>query len=101
MSKREKLRDRLRNNLNNATFAMSEPARVMPTYPIVLYPCDRSGYVAEIPALPGCLAPGETLLATLSELETVTALWIETARNRGQNLPDVESAIAKVKTLSA
>ncbi len=79
---------------------MSEPARVISTYPIVMYPCDEGGYVAEIPALPGCLAQGETLIEALSELETVTALWIETARDRGQNLPDVESAIAKVKTLS-
>ena len=30
-------------------------------YPIVIYPCEEGGYVAEIPALKGCLAQGETL----------------------------------------
>ncbi|MCM0589833.1 MAG: type II toxin-antitoxin system HicB family antitoxin [Gloeotrichia echinulata IR180] len=30
-------------------------------YRIVVYPCDEGGFVAEIPALPGCLAQGETL----------------------------------------
>jgi antitoxin HicB len=28
-------------------------------YPIVIYPCDEGGYVAEVPALKGCLAQGE------------------------------------------
>lgn len=69
-------------------------------YPIVIYPCDEGGYVAEIPALKGCLAQGETLPETLEELEIVTNLWIETAERHGQSLPDLESAIQKVKTLS-
>ncbi|MCY7273055.1 MAG: type II toxin-antitoxin system HicB family antitoxin [Phormidesmis sp. CAN_BIN44] len=69
-------------------------------YPIVIYPCDEGGYVAEIPALKGCLAQGETLSETLEELATVTKLWIETAEKHGQSLPDVDSAIQKVKALS-
>lgn len=69
-------------------------------YPFVVYPCDEGGYVAEIPALKGCLAQGETLPEALTELEIVKRLWIETAENRGQVLPDVEGAIQKVKSLS-
>lgn len=69
-------------------------------YPIVIYPCDEGGYVAEIPALKGCLAQCETLPETLEELATVTKLWIETAEKSGQSLPDVDSAIQKVKALS-
>jgi antitoxin HicB len=69
-------------------------------YPIVIYPCDESGYVAEVPALKGCLAQGETLPETLEELEIVTKLWIETAEKHGRSLPDVESAIQRVKALS-
>jgi len=65
-------------------------------YPIVIYPCNEGGYVAEAPALKGCLAQGETLPETLEELETVTRLWIETAEKSGQSLPDVDSAIQKV-----
>jgi antitoxin HicB len=56
-------------------------------YPIVTFPCTEGGFVAEIPALPGCLAQGETLDAALRELETVTALWLETAERYGQELP--------------
>lgn len=69
-------------------------------YPIVIYPCDEGGYVAEVPALKGCLAQGETLSETLEELEIVTKLWIETSEKHGQPLPNVESAIEKVKALS-
>ncbi len=64
-------------------------------YPIVIYSCD-GGHVAEVPALKGCLAQGETLSKTLEELELVTKLWIETAEKHGQSLPNIE----KVKALS-
>ena len=37
-------------------------------YPIVIYPCPEGGFVAEIPALKGCLAQGETIAETLEEL---------------------------------
>lgn len=69
-------------------------------YPIMIYPCDEGGYVAEIPALKGCLAQGDTLAETLEELEIVTQLWIETAEKHGRSLPDVEGEIQKVKALS-
>ena len=69
-------------------------------YPIVIYPCDEGGYVAEVPALKGCLAQGETLTETVEELQLIIKLWIETAKKQGQSLPDVDRAIEKVKALS-
>jgi len=70
-------------------------------YPIVVYPCEEGCFVAEIPALKGCLAQGETLEETLQELITVRNLWLETAEKNGQKLPDIEGAIARVKSLSS
>jgi antitoxin HicB len=69
-------------------------------YPIVIYPCDEGGYVAEVPAFKGCLAQGETLPNALEELALVTELWLETAKKHGWQLPGVEIAIEKVKALS-
>jgi antitoxin HicB len=69
-------------------------------YPIVVYPCEEGGFVAEVPALRGCLAQGETLEETLQELITVKSLWLETAQKYGQILPDVENAISRVRALS-
>ncbi|AFY61065.1 type II toxin-antitoxin system HicB family antitoxin [Synechococcus sp. PCC 6312] len=70
-------------------------------YPIVVYPCEEGGFVAEVPALRGCLAQGETLDETLKELMTVRDLWLETAQKHDQKLPDIGSAITKVRALSA
>jgi predicted RNase H-like HicB family nuclease len=69
-------------------------------YPMIIYPCEEGGFVAEIPALKGCLAQGETLQETLEELLIIKELWLETAQQKGQILPDVEQAMAKVKSLS-
>ncbi len=66
-------------------------------YPFVIYPASEGGYVAEIPALKGCLAQGETLSETLEELETVETLWLETAMQTGLELPKVEIEIERVK----
>jgi antitoxin HicB len=57
---------------------------------IVTYPCEEGGYVAEVPALKGCLAQGETLDEALQELKIVTDLWLETAEKYGQKLPDCD-----------
>lgn len=69
-------------------------------YPIVIYPCEEGGFVAEIPSLKGCLAQGETMEDTLQELIIVRELWLETAQKKGQKLPDIQEAIAKMKVLS-
>lgn len=66
-------------------------------YPFVIYPAEEGGYVAEVPALRGCLAQGETLEETLNELAVVTELWIETAEKYGEKLPNVETEIERVK----
>jgi predicted RNase H-like HicB family nuclease len=66
-------------------------------YPFVIYPDTEGGYVAEIPALKGCLAQGETLSETLEELETVENLWLESAREANLELPKVEIEIERVK----
>ena len=69
-------------------------------YPIVIYPCEAGGYIAEIPALKGCLAQGETLEEVLGELKLVTQLWLEAADKYGQQLPNVADSIEKIKLLS-
>jgi predicted RNase H-like HicB family nuclease len=66
-------------------------------YPFVIYPATEGGYVAEVPALKGCLAQGDTLEETLDELAVVTEIWIKTARSRGKRLPNVKREISRVK----
>lgn len=66
-------------------------------YPFVIYPAEEGGYVAEIPALKGCLAQGDTLSETLEELEIVESLWLETADRSGIYVPQGDAEIERVK----
>ena len=70
-------------------------------YPIIVYPAEEGGYVAEVPTLKGCLAQGETIQECLIELETVIALWIETARKNNLNIPSPDSIISRIRSISA
>lgn len=50
-------------------------------------------YMAEIPALPGCRAWGDTAAEALENLQRVAAAFIESYRSRGDSLPpEVEAA---------
>ena len=44
--------------------------------------------IAEVPALPGCMADGATAAEALANLETVIEEWIETATALGRPIPD-------------
>jgi antitoxin HicB len=70
-------------------------------YPIIIYPADEGGYVAEVPALKGCLAQGETQAECLQELNTVQSLWIESARRNRQRIPTPSEALAQLRKLVA
>lgn len=70
-------------------------------YPIIIYPAEEGGYVAEVPALKGCLAQGETQAECLKEMETVQALWIESAKRNNQRIPTVDEVMAKLQKLVA
>lgn len=52
--------------------------------------------MAEIPALKGCIAQGETLDETLSELEIIEALWLETALKSGIKYPAIDIEVDRV-----
>ena len=44
-------------------------------------------HLAEIPALPGCRAWGDTAAEALGNLQSVAAAFIESYRSRGDALP--------------
>ena len=56
-------------------------------YPIIIYPAEEGGYVAEVPALIGCLAQGETQAACLKEIKKVQTLWLESAKRNNKKFP--------------
>ena len=54
-------------------------------------------YMAEIPALPGCRAWGDTAAEALENLQSVATAFIESYMDRGDTLPP-EVADASVET---
>ena len=57
-------------------------------YEIVIYWSDEDGvFVAEVPELPGCTAHGASHEAALASVKEAMQLWIDTAREFGDPVP--------------
>ncbi len=57
-------------------------------YNVFLEPDPDGGYVAVIPALPGCYSQGETVEEALANARDAILLTIEDMRERGEPIPD-------------
>jgi predicted RNase H-like HicB family nuclease len=62
-------------------------------YKVVLYRNQPEGWVAEIPAVPGCYALMATKDEALAELEAVFDMIAQEYREKGQPLPADTTAI--------
>lgn len=61
----------------------------MTKYEVILYWSNEDqAFIAEVPELPGCAADGPTRQDALANVETVSAQWIETARELGRAIPE-------------
>jgi antitoxin HicB len=56
-------------------------------YPVLLVAEPEGGYTALHPDLKGCVAVGETLEEALANLKEARKLWLETAYERGDEIP--------------
>ncbi len=58
-------------------------------YEIIIFWCeDEQAFVAEIPELPGCMAHGKTPEIALANAKDAIQLWIDTAREFGDPVPE-------------
>ena len=61
----------------------------MHKYEIIIYWSNEDHvYVAEVPELPGCMAQCETQTAALENTNQVIQLWIDTAKEFGDPIPE-------------
>ena len=61
----------------------------MNKYEVILYRSDEDqAFVAEVPELPGCCAHGPTQEETLARSKEAIALWIDTAKEFGDPIPE-------------
>ena len=59
-------------------------------YTVILQRESDGGYVAVVPALPGCVSQGDTRAETLKDIEEAIELYLEDVREAGEPIP-VES----------
>lgn len=60
----------------------------MVKYEIIIYWSEEDGvFVAEVPELPGCVAHGKTHESALTSAKAAIRLWIKTAREFNDPIP--------------
>ena len=60
----------------------------MTKYEIIIYWSDEDrAYIADVPELPGCSAHGPTPEEALANITTAINLWIDTAKEFGDPIP--------------
>ena len=58
-------------------------------YEIIIYWSNEDQvFVAEVPELPGCMAHGDTHAAALANADEAIQLWIDTANEFGDPVPE-------------
>ena len=63
-------------------------------YEIILYWSSVDGaFIAEVLELPGCMAHGDTQEAALSNVNQAMELWIDTAREFGDPIPEPRASV--------
>ena len=61
----------------------------MHKYEIIIYWSNKDAtFIAEVPELPGCMAHGDTPEVALRNAKETIQLWIDTAREFGDPVPE-------------
>jgi predicted RNase H-like HicB family nuclease len=63
----------------------------MNKYELILYWSNEDkAYVVEVPELPGCMAHGDSQESALKNINQAIELWIDTAREFGDPIPEAK-----------
>jgi predicted RNase H-like HicB family nuclease len=61
----------------------------MNKYEVIIYWSDEDGaFLADVPELPGCAAHGPTQEAALASAQEAIRLWLDTAKEFGDAIPE-------------
>ena len=61
----------------------------MHKYEVIIYwSQEDEAFIAEVPELPGCIAHGRTQAAALESVHQAMELWLETAKEFGDPIPE-------------
>lgn len=54
---------------------------------VITWSDDDEAFIAEVPALPGCVSDGATCAEAVANAEDAARAWIETALSLGRDIP--------------
>jgi len=61
----------------------------MDKYEVIIYwSNDDQAFIVEVPELPGCMAHGKSQSEALSNAKQAIALWVKTAKEYGDPVPE-------------
>ena len=68
-------------------------------YTVVFEPSEESGYVAFVPALPGCMSQGDTFEEAVKMIKDAISGYLAVLKEKGQEIPkeSEEVVISKVE----
>lgn len=68
-------------------------------YTVVFEPAEGGGYVASVPALPGCISQGETFEEAVSMIKDAISGYLAVLKEKGEEIPteSEEVVISKVE----
>lgn len=69
-------------------------------YPVVLLPAEEGGYTVIAPDLKGCVTQGENVEEALEMAKEAIRLWLETALEEKEKLPEPSSLETVAKNLN-
>lgn len=55
---------------------------------IVSWSEEDQAYIVSVPELPGCMADGKTPVEAVTQAQVAMELWIETAKEDGEEIPE-------------
>jgi len=62
-------------------------------YTVILKPAEEGGYIAEVPALEGCMTQGENIEEALEMTKDAIVVYIESLIKLGEPIPEEENLI--------
>ncbi|MBS1708024.1 MAG: type II toxin-antitoxin system HicB family antitoxin [Armatimonadetes bacterium] len=69
-------------------------------YTVILQREEDGGYVAKVPALPGCVSQGDTRAEALANIREAAELYVEDCVAAGEPVP-VESEAVEIELVGA
>jgi predicted RNase H-like HicB family nuclease len=70
-------------------------------YIVILHDSEEGGLWAEVPALPGCFAQGETAEEALNDVKAAIASHLEALREFGESVPSGSVRVERVEVAVA